>query len=138
LGVGAAFHFGHIGLIVLTDVLKTGKDQILMAEDGIIAEIAVMDGLQHLRPRRTVEGFVFFDLIMLQPTQLAEYLFGHGMTSCSVVGLRFYSIIDLGKMRGECANCQSFAGGYDLLPNDAVSAYRSPKSSKGSPKGAFQ
>ena len=41
-------HFFHVGVIILADVFKIGKNKLTLAEDGVIAQIAVVDGLQDL------------------------------------------------------------------------------------------
>ena len=65
-------HFFHVGFIIIADIFKIGKDLRPLAEDGVIAQIAVVDGLQHLRPWGGVKCLIFLDLLRLQSAELAE------------------------------------------------------------------
>lgn len=83
-------HFFHVGFIIIADVFKIGKDLRPLAEDGVIAQIAVMDGLQHLRPRRGVKGLVFLDLLRLQSAELAE---DHALSRIHTITSRSHSSV---------------------------------------------
>ena len=83
LCMGTQLHFRHIGIVVFANIFKVGKNQILMAEDGIVPQVAVVDGFQNFRPGIAVEGFVLIDLFGLQTAQLSENNFAHWIASRS-------------------------------------------------------
>src|SRR2546423_4680305 len=60
-GLGVIGHLRHIGCEVLTNVLEVRKEEMLMTKDGVVADIAGMDGCQDVRPDSRVQSLILLD-----------------------------------------------------------------------------
>ncbi len=50
LGLGIGGHAAHVGGVVGAVVLEVGEEQVTAQEDGVVADVAVGDGLEHTGP----------------------------------------------------------------------------------------
>ncbi len=49
----------HIGLVVLSDIFKVGKQESILVVDRVVADAALVNHCQHARPHGSMEFFVF-------------------------------------------------------------------------------
>ena len=72
LGNRVSGHLFHICLVILADVLVVREQQVAVDEDGVIAQVALGDGLQNTGPGVGVQFDVLIDLVLFQFADLAK------------------------------------------------------------------
>jgi len=60
LGAGIRCHAGHVCIEVISDILEVGKKKSILVVDGVVANPALGDLGENLRPSGGVQSFVFF------------------------------------------------------------------------------